>query len=937
MRSRRTFVALVVAASFVLASLGAVAPASADAPARLAYASLTTIPFGQQTLLQLKLRATGDAVRLDYEYDVTTGTIPTVRFTRSLPVVSAENTQADVLYAFSPAGSYRLAVTAVAADGSSTRYLPDGTATECTVTQVCGAPVSGVGVLSGTAFVRSSGPTTLAQMVAAAAHLTTAGLSTPAPSAHISAGATVATSMSYAGANLFSPPTGTSLFPIYQGDGFAAFFPGPSVTAVSSSGTAVSSGSGPTQGSFWKPYDYVLRTGLVDRVVTDQDRAWVHTVWPLSATSLATMPVACGTEPSFSPPSDCTLVETAAPPATANNGFSVDGVRAYSGQWWTEQVTGGSTDASAVVSNASHPIFFTVHYQGLPNPFNQPMSVTLTGPGAGTIDANSSGPNCPQDVNNDYTCSITISATNVHYNGTYRVTSVSIGTADTPTLVCAPGPTATLVGYNLLDSTSTASNVGSLCAGIAWSTLTATVTGLAAPPCTDSSPPVLTSFVRTSATAFDATNSPTSGSATFHWSATDSGCGLTQVRATFVRPDGVSWAATSTVPATASGSGSLTLTPQPGSWALQRIAVTDAAGNVRNYDSNGVASGVLAGAAQPWQRAAHPFDLASAGVLATGGPPPHGVSAPARWLSVSSLGTSLALTWQPPSPSTGVTGYTATIRSGVDGSVQAVSTAATRATFTGLDAATPYQVWVEAKVGSVVSAWTPLYGTVTPSPAPVFAPPLGAPSLASLPTVLLSTTVPLTVTPHELPGYPVSGYVLQWSHGGPSQSMSAWADRVSTGTTPPASVTGLALGTRLCVRLLAVNVMGRGPTSETRCTAIPLDDRGLSRSKGWASSISSGPYRRTLSTSTHRGATLSLIARGHGLVVLVRLGKGAGKLGVYVGRRRVAVINLASTRTRLTSVTMSSRVTGVLNGARVTLRVETSGHAVTVDGIAVLA
>ena len=71
--------------------------------------------------------------------------------------------------------------------------------------------------------------------------------------------------------------------------------------------------------------------------------------------------------------------------------------------------------------------------------------------------------------------------------------------------------------------------------------------------------------------------------------------------------------------------------------------------------------------------------------------------------------------------------------------------------------------------------------------------------------------------------------------------------------------------------------------------------------------------------------------------VLPPLPISAGKLGVYVGKRRVAVINLASTRTRLASVTMSSRVTGVLNGARVTLRVETSGHAVTVDGIAVLA
>ena len=42
--------------------------------------------------------------------------------------------------------------------------------------------------------------------------------------------------------------------------------------------------------------------------------------------------------------------------------------------------------------------------------------------------------------------------------------------------------------------------------------------------------------------------------------------------------------------------------------------VTDAAGNVRHYDSNGVASGVLAGSAQAWQRSPHSLDLATAGV-----------------------------------------------------------------------------------------------------------------------------------------------------------------------------------------------------------------------------------------------------------------------------------------------------------------------------------
>jgi len=943
MHPRRAVVALVAVASCLVASLGFAGPATADTPARLTYATVTTIPFASQTLIQLTMRTTGDAVRIDYEYDVTTGTIPTVRFTRSLPIVGTQVTQPDVLYAFAPAGTYTLTVTVVAADGSTTRYLPDGRATTCTVTRVCGATVSGLGVLTGTSFVRSSGPTSLSQAVAAAAHLTSASLTTPTPSTHITSGSTVATSMGYVGANTFSPPTGTSLFPIYQGDSLSAYFAGPSVTVPTSSGTAVSSGAGPTEGFAWKPYSYVLRTGLVDRVVTDSDRAWIHTVWPLSATSLATMPAACGTGASFAPPADCVLAETVASPSTADNIFYIDGVRYYSGPWWASVVSGGSTNASLVVSSAAHPITFTVHYRGLTTPESESASVDIIGPGSATPTTTSSVVgSCPYDVVTTYhECDIKVTLANVRYNGTYRVTAVSIATTEAPTLVCRPGPTATLVGYHLLDTTSPASRASELCGGITWSSLTATVTGLSALPCSDSSPPVLTSFARTSPTAFDASNSPSSGAATFHWAATDSGCGLKAVNATFVRPDGLSWVAATTMTARASGSGTLTLTPQPGSWALQRVAVTDAAGNVRTYDSDGVSSGALAGAARPWQRSTHSFDLATAGVLATNGAPPRGVPAPPRALAVSSLGTSLALTWLAPSPATGVTRYTATIRSTVDSSVSTISTTTTHATFTGLDPATPYQVWVEALNGTVTSAWTPMYGapffaSVTPSPAPLLVPPAAAPTLGVLPAVLRSTTLPLPVTRVVVPGYPVTGYVLQWSHAAPSQTLSGWGDLLSTHPAPPTAVTRLAPGTRLCVRLLAVNPIGRGPASAIRCTAVPLDDRGLSRSAGWSSPRAAGAFLGTLTTSSRRGAQLTFVARGHGLVLLVRTVRGGGNLGVYVGTRRVASVSLASTRTRLTSVTLSSRVTGAMSGQRITLRVETSGRAVAVDGVAVL-
>jgi hypothetical protein len=330
------------------------------------------------------------------------------------------------------------------------------------------------------------------------------------------------------------------------------------------------------------------------------------------------------------------------------------------------------------------------------------------------------------------------------------------------------------------------------------------------------------------------------------------------------------------------------------------------------------------------------FDLASAGVLGTAGAPPAGVPAPARGLSVTRGGTALALTWLAPSPATGVTGYTATIRSALDGTVTTQTTTATRATFTGLGATTPYDVWVEARHGSVVSAWTPLFGPVTPTVGPVLTPPAVAPTLRALTRPVRATTVPLVVAAQALPGYPVTGYVLQWSHATAARAMSAWSDLGGVSSRPPTAVRSLALGTKLCVRVVAVNAAGRGPASSSGCTAVPLDDRSLSRSSGWSRPRARGFFLGTLTTSSRRGAALTFTATGHGLALLVRTNPGAGTIGVYVGSRRVARISLVSRRTHVTTVLVSSRATGAMAGSRVTLRVETSGRTVAIDGAAVL-
>ena len=85
----------------------------------------------------------------------------------------------------------------------------------------------------------------------------------------------------------------------------------------------------------------------------------------------------------------------------------------------------------------------------------------------------------------------------------------------------------------------------------------------------------------------------------------------------------------------------------------------------------------------------------------------------------------------------------------------------------------------------------------------------------------------------------------------------------------------------------------------------------------------------------YKRQVLSFRATGHGLILVVRTSRGAGTLGVYLGSRRIATVSLASSRTRFTTVRLSSRVTGALVNRVVTLRVLTSGRTVAVDGVAI--
>jgi Zn-dependent metalloprotease len=155
-------------------------------------------------------------------------------------------------------------------------------------------------------------------------------------------------------------------------------------------------------------------------------------------------------------------------------------------------------------------------------------------------------------------------------------------------------------------------------------------------------------------------------------------------------------------------------------------------------------------------------------------------------------------------------------------------------------------------------------------------------------------------------------------------------------STSRAWTTGFAAGLSTCAEVVAYDIVGGRSTPAVRCTTTPVDEASLTKGAGnaWSRRGSSTAYRSTITTSKRVGDTLTLTGvRGHGLVLVIRTKAGGGKVGVYVGSKRVALVSTAGKAKDRVLVAVSS---ATLAGATVKLRVESAGTTgVSIDGLAV--
>ena len=294
---------------------------------------------------------------------------------------------------------------------------------------------------------------------------------------------------------------------------------------------------------------------------------------------------------------------------------------------------------------------------------------------------------------------------------------------------------------------------------------------------------------------------------------------------------------------------------------------------------------------------------------------------------------SLAVTWQAPDDGgSEITGYTATAFAAVTLASTGRSCAvtgmppATGCTITGLAPGVAVVVRVAATTAAGTGLASAASDAVTPPTAPTAV-------VGSLPTWSLATrlVVPLFGTPGT---NAVAGYDVRSRHAAWNGSFGSFGYR---STMSPSVAFTVSPGFTYCFSVRARDTLGfvSPKWSAERCTAIPLDDRNLSRRGSWSTGTGSAYYRSTWTRSTSFGATLVRTSvKAKRIAIVVTTCSTCGSVRVYWGSTLLRSISLKSSagasRKIITVATFSSARSGTL-----TIKVATSGRTVLIDGLAI--
>jgi hypothetical protein len=194
---------------------------------------------------------------------------------------------------------------------------------------------------------------------------------------------------------------------------------------------------------------------------------------------------------------------------------------------------------------------------------------------------------------------------------------------------------------------------------------------------------------------------------------------------------------------------------------------------------------------------------------------------------------------------------------------------------------------------------------------------------------------------------PIATYQLQRSWAAWNGAFSTWSD-YSNATTATSQSIGTSAAKTYCYRVVAIDAAANASSpSAQRCTTTPVDERSMKRSthketrkkhgkkvrvtvRDWDSGSSSLAYRRTYSSASRKGASLSIGGvRASSLQLRALGGKGQGSVSLYLGSSRLGTWSLSRSKTQLLTLkpkAFSSQRTGT-----VTVKVASSGKPVRID------
>lgn len=202
--------------------------------------------------------------------------------------------------------------------------------------------------------------------------------------------------------------------------------------------------------------------------------------------------------------------------------------------------------------------------------------------------------------------------------------------------------------------------------------------------------------------------------------------------------------------------------------------------------------------------------------------------------------------------------------------------------------------------------------------------------LGGIPAVTLGTTVTPTFSASDALNK-IASYEVSFRYATYSGSYSG---RNVRSFSRPTAI-GVSRGNSYCFTVAAIDRANNksAPTAE-QCVVVPLDDRSLARSSGFAAVTSSAYYAGTAAKATARGQTLTRtgVTSIRQLTVIASACSTCGIVDVLIGGVRVGSINTVSARTVNRKVFTLPAFTTVRTGT-VTLRVASSGKPVIIDGL----